>query len=151
LTPKQDAIATTDVPSPRAASVRAILSAAAAAGLLPFQPRDSEDARAGLLPQFATAAAATVAALRNAGVRAVKRLPISSDGGTPRPPKAPVGPPGNAGAGGVAGAGGIAGFGVWCAILLCCVLYLAQELRRHRIRLSLPTPSGVVLLLHRPG
>jgi hypothetical protein len=63
----------------------------------------------------------------------------------------PTGPPGNAGAGATAaGPGGVAS-GVWCALLLGCVLWLAMDLRGHRICLSVPAPCGVVLLLHRPG
>jgi hypothetical protein len=40
---------------------------------------------------------------------------------------------------------------VWCALLLCCVLYLAQQFLRHRVRLNLATPGGFVCLLQRPG
>jgi hypothetical protein len=94
-------------------------------------------------------AAAIAAIATSAAATAVTRISAHSagDGGSP---KLPTGPPGKAGAGGIA-ASGSASAGVWCAILLCCLLYLAQELRRHRDRLSLSAPSGVVLLPHRPG
>ncbi|MDP9345060.1 MAG: hypothetical protein M3P44_04960, partial [Actinomycetota bacterium] len=79
------------------------------------------------------------------------KRPLNTDGAGQRTPKAPTGPPGNAAAGGVAaGLGGVAS-GAWGAIILCCVLFLAQQFRRHRFRLTLPTPSGVVFLLQRPG
>jgi hypothetical protein len=132
-----------------ARSTRSLLSAGVAAGLLPFRPDDA--ARAGaLVPGYAAAAAAGVVKLGSEALHAAKRLPESGRS-APRAPKAPVGPPGNASAGGVAGGTGGAASGVWCAILLGCMLYLAQELRRHRIGLSLPAPRGVVFLLHRPG
>jgi hypothetical protein len=40
---------------------------------------------------------------------------------------------------------------VWCALLLCCVLLVALDLRRHQVRLIIPAPTGAVLLLDRPG
>jgi hypothetical protein len=98
-------------------------------------------------------AAALAAVATSAGATAARtgtRIPARSKGAG-GDPKLPIGPPGNAGAGGIAGAPGGASAGVWCAILVCCFLYLALELRRHRDRLSLPAPSGVVLILHRPG
>jgi hypothetical protein len=128
-----------------------VLSAGAAAGLLPFAVPDPATG-SNLLPlgsATAIAIAATSAATADA-LRHAKRLPTHGGGGR-RTPKAPSGPPGNAGAGGIAGGAGGAASGVWCAILLCCLLYLAQELRRHRIRLTLPAPTGVVFLLQRPG
>jgi hypothetical protein len=137
-------------------STRHLLTAGAAAGLLPFGGRDwsSESEVSGFATSPATAAIIAAATATSAavadGLRHGGRL--APNGGGPRTPTTPPAPPGNAGAGGIAG-GGIGGVasGVWCALLLGCVLLLAQELRRHRIRLTLPAPSGVVFLLQRPG
>jgi hypothetical protein len=144
------------VPAESTISMRRLLSAGAAVGLLPFVHRDSSTSsdvlRFGTSPAGATIitpAAASSAAAADA-VHHARQLPPNGSG--QRTPTAPPRPPGNAGAGGIAGGGtGSAASGVWCALLLCCVLWLAQELRRHRIRLTLSAPSGVVFLLQRPG
>jgi hypothetical protein len=139
------------VPARSSTSTRQLLSAGAAAGLLPFAVPASA-VGSDRLP-LGSAAAVTIAATSAAAAEALrhaKRLPADGGAGQ-RTPKAPAGPPGNAGAGGVAGGAGGAAAGVWCALLLCCVLYLARELRRHRFRLTPPAPSGVVVLLQRPG
>jgi hypothetical protein len=115
-------------------------------GLLPFAHRTVSLAATA---RGYAATMAAIAAAANATVTAAAKRAPAHDGG--RTPKSPTGPPGDAGAGGIAGAPGGVAAGVWCALLLSCLLYLAQELRRHRVRLSLPAPAGVVLLLHRPG
>ena len=134
-----------------AGPTRSLLSAAAAAGLLPFARTDAGTNRVPLLP-VNPGAAATAAATAAAGaaLRAAKRI-TPTDGNGRDKPKQPSGPPGNTGAGGVAGSSGGVASGVWCAVLICCALYLAAELRRLRIRPAVATPSGVLLLLQRPG
>jgi len=131
-----------------ARSTRELLAAGAIAGLLPFAHRTA--APGSTVPGYGAAMAAIAASAGASPARTVERVP-APNAGDGHPPELPTGPPGNAGAGGIAGAGGGVTTGVWCVLLLCCLLYLAQELRRHRIRLSLPAPTGVVLLLHRPG
>jgi hypothetical protein len=86
-----------------------------------------------------------------AGIRAVKRVRAQDGGGGPSPTESPVRLPGNAGAGRVAGGSGGGGSGVWSAILLCCVLWLAQVLRPHPVRVCVADQSGFVSLLQRPG
>jgi hypothetical protein len=130
-------------------SIRALVAGGAAAGLLPFAPRHAGATSSTLSLGHAAAIAVATSAGATAA-RTVKDVRAHS-GGDGRSSKLPTGPPGNAGAGAIAGASGGAAAAVWCAILLCCLLSLAQALRRHRYQLSLPAPSGVVLLLHRPG
>jgi hypothetical protein len=148
-------------PHAPAATPRALLAAAASAGLLPFALRDARDAHGagGKHPDLdsivAGTAQATVTApaagAPDAGHR-VPRGPARHGGGStpPRPPD-PFGPPGNAGAGGVGGASGGAASGVWCALLIGGLVLLVQQLRRYRFRLVVPAPRGVVFLLQRPG
>ena len=150
--------------TPRIAAVtpRALLAAAASAGLMPFAARGARDAHRASGPHpdldaivAATSAAATFAA-RAAGTSGVDRRDPGSParhggGGTPPKPTSPFGPPGNAGAGGAAGASGGAASGVWCALLIGGLVLLVQSLRRYRFRLVVPAPRGVVLLLQRPG
>jgi hypothetical protein len=137
------------IPAP---STRELLFKGAAGGLLPFAPPNATTAGRELLLTAAGAAVTAVAAtsaLRTAALgTAERRSVVHRGGGVPKPPS---GPPSDAGAGAVAGGPGGVVSGVWCALLIGCVLRLAVALRRHRICLSLPAPSGVVLLLHRPG
>jgi hypothetical protein len=137
-----------------ALSTGELLAAGAAAGLLPFVVAHDVTRGLGLLSPYSIAAAATLAAAEAsasaAALRKAGRVPASDSGGQ-RNQLPPSGPPGNAGAGAGAVAPGGLSSGVWCVILLCCVLHLTQDLRRHRIRLSPPAPAGVVFLLQRPG
>jgi hypothetical protein len=128
-----------------ARSTHELLAAAATAGLLPFAPVNANGFK--VPSDYAPAMAAIVA---GAAARTVESVPAHTSRGG-RAPRLPTAPPGNAGASAIAGAPGGATAGAWCAILLCSLLFLAQHLRRHRVRLSTPAPSGVVLLLHRPG
>jgi hypothetical protein len=75
--------------------------------------------------------------------------PRSQHGGTQ--PHLPLGPSGTASAASAAGAPGITSSLLWCVILVSLLLYCAQELRRHRIRV-LPDRSVLAVSLHpRPG
>jgi hypothetical protein len=132
------------IPAP---STRELLSKGAAGGLLPFAHPNPTTARRELVLTAAGSAVAAIAATSARGT-AERRSVVHRGGGTPKPPS---GPPGDSGAGAVAGGPGGVASGVWCALLIGFVLRLAVGLRRHRICLSLPAPSGVVLLLHRPG
>jgi hypothetical protein len=143
----------------RAATPRALLAAAASAGLLPFAPRDPGH-RGRMHPDLdAIAAGAPASAMPataagggpDAAPRGSRAPARHGGGGTPPLPSSPFGPPGNAGAGGAAGAAGGAAAGVWCALLIGGLVLLAQPLRRYRFRLVVPAPRGVVLLLQRPG
>jgi hypothetical protein len=40
---------------------------------------------------------------------------------------------------------------IWCALVLACALFAAQELRRHRFLLAVPRAAGFALLGERPG
>jgi hypothetical protein len=63
----------------------------------------------------------------------------------------PLAPSGTASAASAAGAPGITSSLLWCVILVSLLLYCAQELRRHRIRV-LPDRSVLAVSLHpRPG
>jgi hypothetical protein len=63
----------------------------------------------------------------------------------------PLVPSGTASAASAAGAPGITSSLLWCLILGSLLLYCAQELRRHRIRV-LPDRSVLAVSLHpRPG
>jgi hypothetical protein len=135
-------------------STRALLSAGAAAALVPFANANTATGGLELFPNGGRSAAAAVAAVTTSAAAAAalsiaKRLSLIHRGG--RTPMLPPGPPGHVGAGGSAGGPGGVASGVWCALLLGCALYVATELRRHRIPLSLPARNAVVLLLHRPG
>src|SRR6185436_1016507 len=145
-----------------AATPRALLAAAASAGLLPFAARGARDAHGagGMHPDLdaiiAGTAQGTVTATPAGGAPdAAHRVPRGparhGGGGTPPRPPDPFGPPGNAGAGGVGGASGGAASGVWCALLIGGLVVLVQQLRRYRFRLVVPAPRGVVFLLQRPG
>jgi hypothetical protein len=80
-----------------------------------------------------------------------KSIPASRGNGG-QGPDAPHGPPGKTGlSGGAVASGGVAAASFWCALLLAALACMAQELRRHRFRLVLPRPAGVVFLLQRPG
>jgi len=68
---------------------------------------------------------------------------------SPTPPPAPPGGVGAAGSG--AGSGGGGSSGLFCAILVALLAYPVQELRRHRFRLVLAGPVGVVFPQQRPG
>ena len=149
-------------PRVRTATPRALLAAAASAGLLPFAPRDARDARgpSAMHPDLdaivaGTPARGTVAAPAAGAPDAAHRVPDTRShrggGNTPPRPPGPFGPPGNAGAGGAAGASSGAASGVWCALLIGGLVLLVQSLRRYRFRLVVPAPRGVVLLLQRPG
>jgi hypothetical protein len=151
--------------SPRiaAASPRALLAAGASAGLLPFAPRATRGHHGAAAFDLGLDLGAVIYAPQQAGVAATaggapdaaRRLPRSparhSGGGTPPVGPAPHGPPGNAGAGGLAGPSGGVASAVWCALLAGGLILLVQQFRRHRFRLVVPAPRGVVLLLHRPG
>jgi len=147
----------------RAATPRALLDAAASAGLLPFAARDPRDADSAGGPgpgldaiaagTSAAASLTTPAGRAGAAARRGAGGPARHGGGGGAPPKpsSPFGPPGNAGAGGAAGAPGGAASGVWCALLIAGLVLLAPPLRRYRFRLVVPAPRGVVFLLQRPG
>ena len=149
--------------TPRVAAVtpRALLAAAASAGLLPFAARGARRRATGAHPDFGAIAAGdpargTFAAPRRRRARTPRAAGQAArsrhgGGGTPPKPPDPFGPPGNAGAGGAAGASGGAASGVWCALLIGGLVLLVQQLRRYRFRLVVPAPRGVVLLLQRPG
>jgi hypothetical protein len=75
--------------------------------------------------------------------------PISQHSGAQ--PHLPLVPSGTASAASAAGAPGITSSLLWCVILVSLLLYCAQELRRHRIRV-LPHRSVPAIALHpRPG
>jgi hypothetical protein len=77
--------------------------------------------------------------------------PPKHAGGRPSPAP-PAGPPGGTGAAGSAGgSGGGASSGLFCAILVALLAYPIYELRRHRFRLVLAAPAGVVFPQQRPG
>jgi hypothetical protein len=72
-------------------------------------------------------------------------------GGRPSP-EGPSRPPGGVGAAGSgAGSGGGASTALFCAILVGLLAYPVQELRRHRFRLVVAGPVGVVFPQQRPG
>jgi hypothetical protein len=88
---------------------------------------------------------------RTAENRESTRAPAKHGGGRPSPAP-PSGPPGGVGAAGSgAGAGGGASTALFCAILVVLLAYPVQELRRHRFRLVLAAPVGVVFAQQRPG
>jgi hypothetical protein len=135
-----------------AVPTRALLDAGDHAGLLPFGAPHPPPPASLALPATATPPPPATGAPASDTARRDTRAPAprDSDGQSPTPP-APPGSPGNAGAGGVASAAGGAASGVWCAILLAGIVFLAPQLRRHRVRLVIPAPRGVEFLLHRPG
>jgi hypothetical protein len=66
-------------------------------------------------------------------------------------PHLPLAPSGTASAASAASVPGITSSLLWCVILVSLLLYCAQELRRHRIRV-LPDRSVLAISLHpRPG
>jgi hypothetical protein len=66
-------------------------------------------------------------------------------------PRLPLGPSGSANVASAAGAPGSMSSLLWCAILVGLLVYCAQELRRHRVRV-LPARSVLAISLHpRPG
>jgi hypothetical protein len=147
------ATGTAAAPAVTTASVRALLNAGLAAGLLPFA-RPTETDRLGLLASSVSSAVAVAAGVA-ISARAVATVhagqPAAPSGGGGGAPDPPSHPPGNAGAGGIASGPGGGVSGVWCAILLCFLLLAATQLRSHEVRFLAPTSSGVVVLLQRPG
>jgi hypothetical protein len=88
---------------------------------------------------------------RKAGDHGSTPAPPKHSGGRPSPAP-PSGPPGGAGAAGSgAGSGGSASSGLFCAILVALLAYPVYELRRHRFRLVVVWPVGVVFPQQRPG
>jgi hypothetical protein len=141
-------------PQVRAPSPRELLSPAAA-GLLTFIAPDGAVSASGrslayMSPDPVALAIAATKGSDTSALRSAKRL-RSTTGSGPGPFKSPTGPPGNVGAGGVGGGSSVAGSGAWSAILLCCTLLMAGELRRFRLRVPQPAPAGVVSPLQRPG
>jgi hypothetical protein len=66
-------------------------------------------------------------------------------------PDVPLGPSGATNGASAAGTPGATSSLLWCAILIGLLVYCAQELRRHRIRV-LPARSLLAISLHpRPG
>jgi hypothetical protein len=77
------------------------------------------------------------------------RSPTTQAGGAQ--PHLPLAPSGSANAASAAGAPGSMSSLLWCAILVGLLVYCAQELRRHRLRV-LPARSVLAISLHpRPG
>jgi hypothetical protein len=83
--------------------------------------------------------------------RAIGHVPGPSSQDGRAQPDMPLGPSETTSAASAAGApGGISSL-LWCAILASLLVYCAQELRRHRIRV-LPDRSVLAVSLHpRPG
>jgi hypothetical protein len=132
--------------------VRALLAAGDGAGLLPFGSHGVAEVAPLALPVAAAASSRAPARTGAGTIRRDPRAPAPHDGGGRHPaPDGPPGRPGGAGAGGIGTASGGAAAGVWCAILLGAFFLIARELRRHCVRLVIPAPRGVELLLQRPG
>jgi hypothetical protein len=127
-----------------------ILSAGATAGLLPFGRGQALDPTT-VLPLASVPVGVVAGASAPRGGVPPKSVPASRGNGG-QGPDAPHGPPGNTGLSGAGiGSGGVAATSFWCAVLLAGFVCLAQALRRHRFRLVLSQPAGVVFLLQRPG
>ena len=71
---------------------------------------------------------------------------------TERRPGSPAGPPGSTffGAGTTAPVGGAAS-ALWCAILVCGLVYAARTMRRYRPRFVMCEPVGFDFPQQRPG
>ncbi|HEX7300629.1 MAG TPA: hypothetical protein VF257_16645 [Solirubrobacteraceae bacterium] len=89
------------------------------------------------------------------GPRAKSHTPRPAPAGSAgdeRSPRSPAAPPGRGVvAGGASASGGGGAIAMWCAILVGLLAYSARELRRHRFRLVLCGPVGVVSPQQRPG
>jgi hypothetical protein len=76
----------------------------------------------------------------------------SGQGGDERKPGSPPGPPGTTFFGaGTAAPGGGAAAALWCAVLVCGLVYAARTMRRYRSRFVMCEPVGFDFPQQRPG
>jgi hypothetical protein len=102
-------------------------------------------------PDFQQPASPTSASAASAKEHPTKPAPVGN-AGDERSPRSPSAPPGRgvvAGSASASGGGGATA--MWCAVLIGLLAVTARELRRHRFRLVLWGPVGVVSPQQRPG
>ena len=108
----------------------------------------SDPATSRLMLPAATRRALDANAASRGAATAPKPPPVGHGGGQG---PGPSGPPGSASAGGASGAPGGLSSAQWCVVIIILLALAGQELRRHRLRLSLSAPSGFTPVLQRPG
>jgi hypothetical protein len=134
--------------APPTSRIAAILASGAPAALMPF-PSGSDPAMARLLMSPSARRALDASAASHGVATTPKPPPIGHGGGGKGP--GPSGPPGSASAGAGSAAPGGLSSALWFVMIVAGLALAGQELRRHRLRLTLSAPSGFTPLLQRPG